>query len=843
MPTSDPLHKPRTPEFRRSSRVLVQTTARSPPEGQGGSGIFVPRRRSFGIVIKPFDPTRSPARARRARSQSRSQSRSRSRSRSRGSCSSKDLSRSSSWLSLPKLSRRRSRSLGDIDRNDEQFVRESRRRNGNEKTIHVNVEKQPNRSNESGARQLARSQSSSGENIDSSDESEIDEYKKNVIANNYAVHKIRRQQSNEFCQSPGKSPKPTGVTFDFEKNLVNGMSVDKSVNKTEENYYEIVQRKYRDNTTQNHQEKSSSRSGSNVPHTRSTDENEQTVTPTRTPVKVHNNNSKTSAINTENSLQFQGPMNNSQTNLVVQREPYLYDGYRPDPNSQQNTRVNVQVRKAHRVHSDEGTDLDQIPWVDNTEHFHQRNADQFKSKNKPYLNDTKITYSNLEEFKPMLPPKNPPMLPPKTIGLTANSFVESPKRVSNKENFIEVQRRPVLPPKRHSHHQNGIDNGRKMSYEMQLQSTPQPPYKGNSSLDDHWCGQNNANFGERQQKPTQFHNDNNPHINPQQAKNYFMNNNENHSFENYPRKTSDQQQRMNSNLNSQRQFKSTANFSTAGLQPDRDQRMVRAMSTDALTVQGRVHCSPEVQNTDIPSPSKNMKKSKSNLVLDDISISSFNKDGSPKQKLSDDASRGKIEMWSGLLHFLTICSALLVTVPMAVVSMNWDKYAHKCPLYVKNNLQHDRYWGNPSMIPCYVTAYVPLVIITISLTLVFIHGGLLVYWRSKRKSAGFYTTKSFNITLLFFNLVSLLVALTVACVLTDGFRQTCLSFKLISDINFRPTSCQNGFYNLDLNYNIEWTYYYIVLAITGSWITVLLTLILFIMYVIRVGICRCTFNE
>jgi len=145
------------------------------------------------------------------------------------------------------------------------------------------------------------------------------------------------------------------------------------------------------------------------------------------------------------------------------------------------------------------------------------------------------------------------------------------------------------------------------------------------------------------------------------------------------------------------------------------------------------------------------------------------------------------------------------------------------------------------MVPCYFSAYVPVLTSTISLVLLFVHGGLLFHWRSNGHSSSYFLSRTYSLSLLFTNLATLLLAVTVAALITDGLRQTCLSFTLISDMNLRPTSCQNGYDSKDLNYDIEWTYYYICLAITGAWISVVSSAVTFTMYFIRAGICRCSF--
>lgn len=141
-----------------------------------------------------------------------------------------------------------------------------------------------------------------------------------------------------------------------------------------------------------------------------------------------------------------------------------------------------------------------------------------------------------------------------------------------------------------------------------------------------------------------------------------------------------------------------------------------------------------------------------------------------------------------------------------------------------------------------MSAYLPLLVILISVGLVFVHGGLLVFWRSDRKSSSYYMTRSFGVTVTFLNVVAFAVALAVSCVLTDGLRQTCLSFMLITDYNFRPVNCQMGFDSLDLNYNMRGTLYLIGFGILGAWLSVIFTLISVVMYTIRAGCCRCTLH-
>lgn len=750
-----------------------------------------------------------------------------------------------------------------MHRNDDEIVENNRqqRKENREKSFDHKIEHHAYVNNESGPNRVSLSNSSSGENIDT-DSDEIEDYKKNVIATTYAANEIRRQRaqdsvdSNLKCENEGR--KPSGVTFDSDKHLVNekGVKFISIHSNSEDNQYEIVRPKKRNESLLGQQNNQPSINGStpvseNSTGYRHTDNNKSFFAS----FEIHRNS---------DSLPNQSLNNSSQSNKhsrsdLATREPYLYDGY----TSRTPHQMSNGCKKTASSNTDDGTEIDDQPWsrkdglqtevckqlqlINATKQIGNNDNQEMKSQ----------TYINVEEAKPLLPQRNPPRLPPKKSSFSRSGSLQLPaqqvQQLKNEHNNID-KLAPAIPPKSISVRQQTNDNFRNINAERQFQSRPSPTHINQNGFSQN--GKMHSNMVPNNSSQMQQNNNEvrsvlkiNPELNRQgkiiDQRNVRSINQQSHRMQEV--KSSNQRNFHDDNFSHknpssmQRKFQSTANFNTAGLLPHTEQRMMRANSTDALTVHGLVQSSAQFENS-ASSKTYNMKKAKSQIVLDDISVISFNEDGSPKQKLSDEASRGKLEMWSGLLHLLTICTALAITVPMATVSNNWEYYAdHKCPLFVRNNLQHDRVWGNPSMISCYVTAYVPLLIAVSSLVLVFVHGGLLFYWRGKRKSSGFYMSKGFNLTLLFCNMVAMGVAIAVACVLTDGLRQTCLSFNFISDIEYRPTSCQNGYDGLDLNYNIEWTYYLVILAIVGAWLTVILTLISFGMYIVRAGICRCSF--
>ncbi|XP_018027330.1 uncharacterized protein LOC108682637 [Hyalella azteca] len=865
---------PSTPRGRRSNRVLIPTTAASPPSVT--EEVFVPRRRSFGIIIKPFDPQRSPARARKSLSKSRSGSLSRSQSRDRLNIPSRNGSRTSSVCSSSsKINRRKSVSMGDLDFDDE-FV-------ALDNEIY---QEQRSRKREKSTDQLSNRAPKRYKSTDAvcSSSSSIDDDSTDTRVTNLPST-THRQRSHEFSlnaseerqnqsvntRSRGTSESTAEASFKIEPKK-NGAFAGSSVKSTENN--------------------NSSRHGnvgnsdmSDAKFVRRESEWEQLLTISQ----------KTQNQVTKKPMQF--------ISVPHQARKALDDSASTVPAFDS---------------SDDGTDLDDQPWKRPTETLAQhtsmpRDMHNSKVNGKPitnfetapshkWINETG-TYMNAEERQPLLPLKSPPERPPKIFSPPPlppkNIPVQnSPRSKADPQHIIPLSQGSPLSTQNFqsnmnlgscqggslctcggsqglpaapnvSHHTNGqqscnihqpmmnschCQTGLVFGQNFSSSHAPQPQGWQNQVCTGVQCGHAHDqhlsfSHGISQNGFTESGTD--VHRTAPSWNSHHVNQNrgfDSHEMREFRQPLHEGKSPIhNSELaNSRRQFKSTVNLRSDELSSDKENAKVRnqskmhkAKSTDALTIVGTTREEPEVENLEIM-PGK-MKKMKSTIVLDDLTFADKKVvPDDPLPTLSQDPKRGKLEMWSGLLQLLTICACLLTTVPMAIVSRNWDWHADKCPLYVESNLQHDRLWGNPSMIPCYLSAYLPVIIMAIALTLVFIHGGLLFYWRSKRKSSSFYTRRSFSISLLFFNLVSFAIALAVACMLTDGLRQTCLSFQFISDIDYRPPNCQTGFNGLDLNYNIEGTFYFIIFAMIGAWLAVTFTLISFVLYLVRAEVCQCS---
>ena len=718
---------------KRSNRVLVQTS-------EGDKKIFVPRRRSFGIIVKPRNPERLPARVLRSISRE-------------FSTSTRDIRRSPSVTSLT-LVRRKSCSLGNIDQetffeDEEQAQSLSRASSyGSENSLRFR-----RRSRSAGSRDSARSRSP-----------------------------MNRQRSREFSDSSTGRQSSEDIFAKKSRELRNqrklrfGLDVNDTEDESESSQYEAVQqRKHRDNFMGNtiHHEiqyhsppeqrnLTANLIGNNLQnhHEVSRNESHSTVD--------FNDIIPIKRLNVSNGFQ------SSATNLVTNGNQFQ--------NRSLNEEIEAYQRKFGNFNtssSDEGTEIDDQPW-------YKPSVESSPSKFKMPIKNNKGSsfscsmsseneYRNLEELAPMLPPKRPPKSfnPELNNRLLMGAKANSPKSSA-----------PALPPKSVSlSHQAG---SWKSNPDL-LRSTERSPFRNQGSLDDRNVYREERNPVKDMQRREQF----------QHAR--------------YNGSRQDIQKDLN--------YKNRNNFHGSMEEP--------------RTHRGIVQSEGSVENTDA---TPIMKKSRSQVVLDDISLASYDS----KEKISTDPHRGSLECWSGVLHLLVICSSLLCTVTMAIVSSKWDQsQADACPLFVDTNLEHTRYWGNPNKVPCYICAYLPLLNATISLVLMCMHGILLFFWRNDKKVSTHYNSRSFGTTLWFLNLFCFCTALAVAATLSDGLRQTCLSFKLISDMQYRPTSCQNGLYSMDLNYDMEGSFYLIIFGIIGSWLSVFFSGALTILYTVSIGWCQC----
>lgn len=202
----------------------------------------------------------------------------------------------------------------------------------------------------------------------------------------------------------------------------------------------------------------------------------------------------------------------------------------------------------------------------------------------------------------------------------------------------------------------------------------------------------------------------------------------------------------------------------------------------------------------------------------------------------------RLAIMSIILHIVAIGSSLMVIIPLALISGRWQSVRRTCPIYVHNNIGYDVDWGNPSMATCNIVAFLPIVILVLSFFLILFHYGILHTWYTNDAIPVFALTRKYSVGTMLLTLVEAMVAWTVACMLTDGFRQTCLSFELTPAPEDRPISCRYGFDDRDETYMFKDldTFKKLMIGLSGSWLCVMTTTVMAVSALVRVCTCRST---
>ncbi|XP_053654697.2 arginine/serine-rich coiled-coil protein 2 [Cherax quadricarinatus] len=211
--------------------------------------------------------------------------------------------------------------------------------------------------------------------------------------------------------------------------------------------------------------------------------------------------------------------------------------------------------------------------------------------------------------------------------------------------------------------------------------------------------------------------------------------------------------------------------------------------------------------------------------------------------LEGETTTARLEVFSIILHVVALAAALSVMVPMAIVTSRWEVERKMCPLFVNKppGFDHRWGWGNPDKTPCNMTAFLPIIEVVLSTTLLLFHSGLLNIWRLKGEPPAFAFTRIYTLVVLAIVALETLLAFAVAIILTEGFRHTCISFDLNLSWNEYVATCKENFDDRDEAYvmNQLHTFIKIVMALVGSWINVITTVLLTIVYVTRSKICSC----
>ena len=196
-----------------------------------------------------------------------------------------------------------------------------------------------------------------------------------------------------------------------------------------------------------------------------------------------------------------------------------------------------------------------------------------------------------------------------------------------------------------------------------------------------------------------------------------------------------------------------------------------------------------------------------------------------------------VDSSSGIAHLLVIATSLLTTIPMGLLSGQWQMYNSHCPLFVRATSHQQDYWGNPNMSICYLCSYLPLIVLLISLSMTIFHGSVLQAVRTKRKIPVFLKKRSYAVIMAIINSAELILAIGIAATLTDGFRQTCLSFQLSPWIQDRADSCKEGYDNRDHAYFIGNSFNRILTGVVGAWLSVIFVFQTTIIFIWRTRIC------
>lgn len=184
--------------------------------------------------------------------------------------------------------------------------------------------------------------------------------------------------------------------------------------------------------------------------------------------------------------------------------------------------------------------------------------------------------------------------------------------------------------------------------------------------------------------------------------------------------------------------------------------------------------------------------------------------------------------------------ALLQAVPMGLVTGAWQHQGPDvCPLYVSRPPGFGIHWGNEDLAPCKATAFLPILVAAIAVTLGVSHGCVLHVWRVAGQKPVTASSAVYARVTVVLVLLQLLVALTGIIVLTDGFRQTCVSFDLSLSWNEAPRPCKERLDDRDDAYNIASTFVRLVIAMAGGWACCIVSSFMLVASCIRARFFKC----
>lgn len=210
--------------------------------------------------------------------------------------------------------------------------------------------------------------------------------------------------------------------------------------------------------------------------------------------------------------------------------------------------------------------------------------------------------------------------------------------------------------------------------------------------------------------------------------------------------------------------------------------------------------------------------------------------------LTEETATARLEVACLVMQVAAAAAAVVQGVCMAVVAGSWRRRGADggvCVLFVRVPPGLGVYWGNEDLGPCKTTSFLPLLVAALALTLAAAHTCVLHVWRTDGRAPAATASRVYAGVTLALVALQTVLALAGALILTEGFRQTCISFDLSLSWNESPHTCRHNLDERDAAYQVTNTYPKLVAALVGAWTTVALTAALSVTCAVRARLCRC----
>lgn len=234
--------------------------------------------------------------------------------------------------------------------------------------------------------------------------------------------------------------------------------------------------------------------------------------------------------------------------------------------------------------------------------------------------------------------------------------------------------------------------------------------------------------------------------------------------------------------------------------------------------------------------------------LDETGSSNLWISETPKSRVQRKQKRARVERENGKcvevavlwVHVCTAAIALGGVVTLAIMATKWDYQRKVCPLFVTVPPGFHIHWGNEDMTACYITAFLPLIIVVLSLVLAALHCSVLRTWNGNYMPT-LAASRIIGLVTLAVSTLEAALALASAIILTEGFRQTCISFDLSLSWGEAPHTCRSNYIDRDFAYRLGYlhTFDLILGGLVCGWTLVVLTIILVFLSVTRARLCAC----